>query len=66
MKSHTHTQNQGKPQMDFSCHQIEFPVLGMCYIQLSLWPNRFDGNHPKTQSVAKSIGCSPQTDSMNL
>ena len=51
-------------QSEISCHQMKLPVPGLAYIQLNCWPKT---SHPQTtESVAKTMGCSPQTNSKNL
>ena len=58
--------NKVKPQLAISRQQMILPVLGLSFIELSSRPKRSHGNTQTTQAFAKTIGCSPQTDSKSL
>lgn len=46
-----------------SCHQLKLPVLRLGYVQLGCWPKGSHGNSQAIHAIAKTVGCSLQTDS---
>lgn len=61
--------NNGKTehQLNISCHEMKLQLLGLVtYNWVADQRGPSQGNHQTTQAVAKTIGCSPQTDSKTL
>lgn len=53
-------------KLSILCHQVKLLLPEMDYISLNCWLKGLHGNSQTSQTTAKVIGCSPETDKVLL